>query len=52
MAVVEAVDHTVSDKESTLSPEAGPRGFVAVNHASSNGKILWIPQTSPYANLP
>lgn len=50
MAAVDTVDHTVSDVASPLSIDTEPRGFVAVNHASSNGNMSLRPEEnrSPY----
>ncbi|KIX00120.1 uncharacterized protein Z518_10257 [Rhinocladiella mackenziei CBS 650.93] len=36
MVTTKSVNHQASENELTSSPEAGSRGFVAVNHASSN----------------
>lgn len=52
MAVAASIDRVGTQRDSTLTPEEGPRGFVAVNHASSNGRILLSLQIIPYANDP
>jgi hypothetical protein len=39
MAVVDAVDNVDSNNDSTLSPAASSRGFIADNHAPTNGRI-------------
>ncbi|EXJ96501.1 hypothetical protein A1O1_01627 [Capronia coronata CBS 617.96] len=44
------VSRNVAEKELALSPEAGARGFVAVNHASSNDSAASSQLSSPQDN--